>query len=113
MQPDLLKRQQEQIINELKSIHFMKKGSLTYQRVPARVCGVDTEAVYGPYPLLTWKENGQTKSMRLNSTEKVAWAEIAIANRRRFVKLCREYEKLAEERALKLVSELTMDVETD
>ena len=85
---------------EIRTIGFMKKGSITRQRMPAAQGGAGVEAGRGPYPLLTWKEKGRTKSMRLTTPEAVAWAEAAVANHRRFAQLVREYEELGERLAL-------------
>jgi hypothetical protein len=98
MNPDALTNRQDAILKELQTIRFMKKGSLSHQRWTASKGGART--VYGPYPILTWKEQGRTKSLRLTTEEEVAWAQAAIGNYRRFVALCGEYEALAEQRAL-------------
>lgn len=97
---NLLERQ-ESILRDLAALRVMKKGTVTHQRVAAKPSRGKACSVRGPYPLLTWKEKGRTRSVRLKTGEEVAWAERAIANYRRFVDLCREYESLAERLALR------------
>ncbi len=77
-------RGQRDIMREMGRIRVMKKGCVTHQR----------------YPVLTWKERGRTKSMRLKTPAEVAWAENAVANYKRFTELRCAYERLAEQRAL-------------
>jgi hypothetical protein len=99
MDAQTLERGQEEILSELSEIRAMKRGTVTHQRM--RIRGRPKgEAVCGPYPVLTWKEAGQTRSLRLRVPDEVAWAEQAIGNYRRFAVLCREYEHLGELRAL-------------
>lgn len=100
MDANTLERRQNDILRELHSIRCMKKGSIVHQQWPAERSGKRPGTVYGPYPLLTWKEQGRTKSVRLKTPREVAWAEAAIENYRRFAELCREYEALAEQAAL-------------
>ena len=99
MDTQTLERRQHEILSELSTLRAMKKGTVTHQRMRIRR-RPKGEAVCGPYPVLTWKEAGQTHSLRLKAPDEVAWAEQAIGNYRRFAALCREYEHLGELRAL-------------
>ncbi|MBI2425110.1 MAG: hypothetical protein HYV27_19955 [Candidatus Hydrogenedentes bacterium] len=99
MNTTALNQRQSGILRELTGIRFMKKGSVTFQCFKPKDSD-GASAVRGPYPVLTWKEQGRTKSMRLRSSEDVAWAQEAIENYRRFTALCREFEELAERLAL-------------
>lgn len=89
-----IEQRQRDIMREMEQIQVMKKGSVTFQRYRDRGQGS------GLYPVLTWKEQGRTKSMRLKTPAEVAWAEKAVANYKRFTELRCAYERLAEERAL-------------
>jgi len=100
MDMSAIEQRQRDIMREMEQIRVMKKGSVTFQRYPARGRGQDAGRERGPYPVLTWKEQGCTKSMRLKSAAQVAWAEKAVENHRRFTELRCEYERLGEERAL-------------
>lgn len=100
MDSHALDQRQSEILSELREIRAMKKGSVTKQRLRIRR-RAKGDAVCGPYPLMTWKEAGQTRSLRLTAPGDLAWAEHAIGNYRRFTALCREYEQLAELRALR------------
>lgn len=84
------------VAREISEVRFMQKGTISYQRVPRTVNGRKTGAMRGPYPVLTWKHRGKTRSLRLKTEEELQWAEQAVANHRRFAALCREYEELAE-----------------
>ena len=93
--PTLMRRQDE-ILRQIAAIRGMKKGSVTFQRFGAAKAA--TAAV--SYPVLTWKEQGRTKGMRLKTEQEVAWAQEAVAQHKRYAALCREYEELAEQLAL-------------
>lgn len=98
MKSAAIAERQRDIMHEIAQINVMKKGSVTFQRLGAQDAG--GESGRGLYPLLTWKEQGRTKSMRLKTREEVAWAQDAVENYKRFTALCREYENLAEQLAL-------------
>lgn len=93
---------QESLLRELTKIRFMQKGTISHQRVARTGKGAPTKAMRGPYPILTWKQQGKTRSLRLKNADEVAWAEQAVDNHRRFVTLCREYEELGEQLAREL-----------
>lgn len=93
---------QESLVRELTTIRFMQKGTISHQRVARTGKGAPTKAMRGPYPILTWKQRGKTRSLRLKNEDEVAWAERAVGNHRRFVALCREYEELGEQLAHEL-----------
>lgn len=95
MNTTVLRSRQQSILRELHSIESMKRGTITYQKRPAARSRAERV-----YPVLTWKEETKTKSMRLKSEAEVAWAQQAIANYQRFVELMREYEQIAEQLAL-------------
>lgn len=94
--------QQQAIMQEMASVRFMQRGSISQQRVPSRRGGKETGRMRGPYPVLTWKEGGKTRSLRLKTPEEVIWAETAVANHRRFAALCLEYQTLGEQIAHEL-----------
>jgi hypothetical protein len=96
MDTKAMMERQEAIMQEMASVRFMQRGSISQQRVPRMRAGAQTGQMRGPYPVLTWKEKGKTRSLRLKTPEEVVWAETAVANQRRFAALCREYEELGE-----------------
>lgn len=103
MNTNAMLKRQEEIVREMGGISFMQRGSISLQRVARTRGGADTGKKRGPYPLLTWKENGKTRSMRLKTAAEVEWAEGAVANQRRFKALCQEYEALGSQVALGLL----------
>jgi len=102
MDPQAMVTRQEAIVREMTELRFMQKGTISRQRMPSSRGGVLTGAMRGPYPVLTWKENGKTRSLRLKNEDEVAWAEQAVDNQRRFAALCREYQELGEQLAQQL-----------
>lgn len=100
MDMSTINQRQRDIMNQLKQIRIMKKGSVTFQRYPVHHEAQAAGRMRGPYPVLTWKEEGRTKSIRLKTPGEVAWAQDAVENHKRFTALCHEYERLAEQLAL-------------
>jgi len=94
MDPNALRKRQEHLLAEIAAIGAMKRGSITHQRVQRAGGRVVI------YPLLSWKQEGKTRSVRLRCEEDVAWAEQAVANHRRFVQLIEEYEDIGDKLAL-------------
>jgi len=63
-----IEKRREEIIEEIKSISSMRKGTINeqYLKVPRK----NKEAsVRGPYYVLTKKENGKTISIRISNNE--------------------------------------------
>ena len=73
-------------------------GSVCSQKVKYRDKDGDLKE-NGPYPILTCKENGKTRTIRLQSAEEVALVEEQIANFRDFQSLTKELIRLGREMA--------------
>lgn len=89
-----LRKRQQELLAEIAGISAMKRGTITSQQVERAGGRVVV------HPLLSWKEAGKTRSVRLRSREDLAWAEQAVANRQRFVQLVEEYADVGEQLAL-------------
>lgn len=94
----MLTQRQDDILKEIAAIRCMKKGSVTMQRFRQPADATDTASAV--YPVLTWKEQGRSKGLRLKSEQEVAWAQAAVEQYKRYTALCREYEELGEQLAL-------------
>jgi len=94
MDASALRERQEELLGQMAAIGAMKRGSVTHQRVERAGGRVAV------HPLLSWKQGGRTRSVRLRSEEDLAWAEQAVRNHQRFVRLVREYEDIGEQLAM-------------
>lgn len=84
----------EQVLQEMRSIRCLCRGSLTEQYLDARSSGGEP-VKHGPYFVLSWREEGHTKSRRV-SREEVSVVQSDLLERQRFLTLCREFEELTE-----------------
>lgn len=95
--PTIMRRQDE-ILSQIATIRSMKKGSITLGHSGAVKAAASASS--SAYPVLTWKEQGRSKGVRLKTRKEVAWAQSAVEQYKRYTALCREYEELAEQLAL-------------
>lgn len=94
MDAKAMRKRQAELLEQVAALGPMRRGTITHQRV-ARAGG--RVAVH---PLLSWKEEGKTRSLRLPTPRDVAWAERAVDNHQRFTRLIKEYEDIGGELAL-------------
>lgn len=94
MDASALRKRQTELLEQVAAIGAMKRGTITHQQV-SRAGG--RVAVH---PLLSWKREGKTRSVRLRSAQDVAWAEQVVGNHQYFARLIKEYEDIGEELAL-------------
>lgn len=92
-----LNARREKVLQEMSSIRYMKKGSISEQWFPVIRDGKKTEQMRGPYYVLTNKTGNKTVSQRLSSKSKLEHVRLMVENHKRFVALCREFEELAEQ----------------
>jgi hypothetical protein len=92
-----LERRRDAVLEQMGSIRSMRSGTVNeqYLRVPHK--GRPEPKLCGPYFLLTRKQAGRTVSQRLTSLEQVSTARADIAAHKRFVELCKEFERLTEQ----------------
>lgn len=86
----------EVIIEELKGLDEMRRGSVTEQ-YQERILPNGEKVRRGPYPLYTYKEKGRTISRRLKSEAEVLQYRRQIQNYRRFEELTRELLLIGEQ----------------
>jgi len=86
----------ERILEEMRSMHSMKRGSITEQYLKVRHKGKKEPVLRGPYYVFSRKEGGRTVSKRLRSPGELEQTRSDVAAHRRFVELCKEFEVLTE-----------------
>ena len=92
-----LEQRREAIFEQMRSIRSLRRGTVNEQYLNLAHKGQAEPAVCGPYYVLSHKQAGRTVSQRLTSVTQVEQARSVVAAHRRFVELCREYERLTEQ----------------
>jgi hypothetical protein len=90
-----LQNQREEILAELAQLAPMRRGSVTEQMVPVQRAD-GTRGERGPYPVYTYKEQGETRSRRLHDAAEVAAYRGQIQAFRRFQELTRRLAEIGE-----------------
>lgn len=91
-----LEQRREAIIQQMRSIRSMRRGTVNKQYLKVPHKGRAEPALCGPYYLLTHKEAGKTVSQRLPA-DQVERVRADVAAHRRFLELCREFERVTEQ----------------
>ena len=90
-----IEARREQLLEEIRKIRVMRKGSVTEQYFKTKKKGQKKPALNGPYWLYTHKEKGKTMGRRLSQTE-VERFQAEVDAFHRFRELCDEYAQLTE-----------------
>ena len=96
---DLLQQIEAQrlaILDSLKAIRSMRRGSVTEQFFPVQRKGQKQAARRGPYYVFTRHHGSKTVSQRLTTPEALQQAREDIEAFKRFQVLCRQYVRLTE-----------------
>ena len=91
----MVEERREQILNEMRQMRAMRKGSVTEQYLKVRSKGAKKPALRGPYWVYTRKEKGKTVGQRLSRKEAERFGK-EVEGYHRFQALCSEYAELTE-----------------
>jgi hypothetical protein len=91
-----LEAQRLAILDSLKSIRSMRRGSITEQFFPVRRQGQKQTVRRGPYYVFTRHRGSKTVSRRLTTLEALQQAREDVEAFKNFQALCRDYERLTE-----------------
>jgi hypothetical protein len=90
-----LESRREMILQEMRGLRGMRRGSVMEQHLKVKVKGKDEPELRGPYWLYTRKVNGKSVGERLGEAEAGRFRE-EVDSFHRFQALCREYAELSE-----------------
>jgi hypothetical protein len=82
------------ILEEMRSIRSMRRGTINEQYFKTRLKGRKGMAHQGPYYVLSRREGQKTVSRRLRSEAELKQAQRDVAEYKRFLGLCQEFERL-------------------
>jgi hypothetical protein len=90
-----LEERRDAILEQIRSIRSMRRGTLNEQFLKVRHKGKDKTVSRGPYYVLSRRQEGKTVSQRL-SREELKQAQKDVDAHKRFVSLCKQFEELTE-----------------
>ena len=93
--PELVARR-EAILEQMRAIRSMRRGTINEQYLKVSHQGAKTPVLRGPYYVLSRREGEKTVSQRLTSSAALEQAKSDVAAHKRFLVLCREFERLTE-----------------
>ena len=82
------------ILEEIRSIRSMRRGTINEQYFKTRLKGRKGIVHQGPYYVLSRREGQKTASNRLRSEAELDQARRDVAEYKRFLGLCQEFERL-------------------
>lgn len=91
-----LEDQRNQILEKMKNIRSLKRGSITEQFLKVAKKGQQATRC-GPYYVLSRRIEGKTSSKRLKPGHELEQARQDIQRHQEFVQLCRQFEQLTEQ----------------
>ncbi len=89
-----LESRRHAILQEMRSIRSMRRGTINEQYFKARLRGRKGTVRQGPYYVLSRREEDKTVSRRLRSASELEQAQKDVAEYKRFLGLCQEFERL-------------------
>jgi hypothetical protein len=84
------------ILEEMRSIRSMKRGTINEQHLSISLKGKRGRVLRGPYYVLSRREGNRTVSKRLTTSAELEQARQEVAEHKRFLALCQEFEGLTE-----------------
>ena len=89
-----LEARRNAIIEQMRSIRSMRRGTISEQRFKTHLKGRKGVVLQGPYYVLSRREGGKTVSKRLTSPIELERARKDVAEYKKFLGLCQEFERL-------------------
>lgn len=89
-----LEAQRNAILEEMRSIRSMRRGTINEQHFKIRLKGRKGIVFQGPYYVLSRREGEKTVSKRLRSPVEMEQARRDVAEYKRFMGLCQQFERL-------------------
>jgi len=89
-----LEAQRNAILEEMRSIRSMRRGTINGQHFKTHLKGRKGVALQGPYYVLSRREGDKTVSKRLRSVAELEQAQNDVAEHKRFMGLCQQFERL-------------------
>jgi hypothetical protein len=89
-----LEARRNAILEEMGSIRYMRRGTINEQYFKAHPKGRKGRVLQGPYYVLSKREGTKTVSQRVSAGVELEQARKDVAQYKRFVDLCQEFEQL-------------------
>jgi len=89
-----LEAQRNAILEEMRSIRSMRRGTINEQHFKTRPKGRKGVIVQGPYYVLSRREGEKTVSKRLRFPAELEQARKDVGEYKRFMGLCQQFERL-------------------
>jgi hypothetical protein len=89
-----LESRRNAVLEEMRSIRSMRRGTVNEQYFKTRLKGRKGIMRQGPYYVLSRREGDKTVSKRLRSVGELEQAQKDVAEYKRFLGLCQEFEHL-------------------
>jgi hypothetical protein len=89
-----LEARRNAILEEMRSIRSMRRGTINEQYFKTHLKGRKEMVHQGPYYVLSRREGEKTVSKRLRSVAELEGAQKDVAEYKRFLGLCQEFERL-------------------
>ena len=89
-----LEARRNAVLEEMRSIRSMRRGTINEQHFKTHLKGKKGMVFQGPYYVLSRREGEKTVSKRLRSPAELERARKDVAEYKRFMGLCQQFERL-------------------